>query len=266
MNHAPVMTENSQAAAPEYFATQGNKKNNKANYGRTVGEPQLSEKAEQYYSELKKKYGNMDFILVSRDMKAQTHAQAATYGNPSRMVVLIDEDKIERMAEDENYRKHYEGIIQNAALQMERSKAKLGTNAGSVKSGGVNASGSGPSSFFAAVDKAFAAQQKMIKKKAEKKAAEKKKAAKEAGKKRAEQRLEKRAEKKSAEQKRAAQKQEAAETEAKRLENREEIVTVTAVSAEELVDKINDVLFEGLSDSVFTEEEMMVGQHFDSRF
>ncbi|MDE7207465.1 MAG: hypothetical protein K2N90_09985, partial [Lachnospiraceae bacterium] len=31
--------------------------------GRTVGNPMLSEKAAKYYEELKKKYGNMDFIL-----------------------------------------------------------------------------------------------------------------------------------------------------------------------------------------------------------
>lgn len=264
MAYASALAESSQAAALEYSATQETQKNKKGNYGRTVGEPQLSENGEKYYNELKKKYGNLDFILVSRDMKAQTHAQAGMYANPNRLVVLIDEDKIERMAEDENYRKHYEGIIQNAAMQMEVSRSKLGANAGSVKSCGVNANGSGPASFFAAVDKSFAAQRKMLKKKAEKKAAEKKKLAKASEKKQAEQRREKRTEKK----------REAAELEEKRLEGREEklpeskeeLVTVTASSWEELVDKINDVLYEGMSDSVRTEEEMMVGRHFDSRF
>ena len=38
-------------------------------YGRTIGQPELSEKAAKYYEQLKKRYGNYDFILVSRDQK-----------------------------------------------------------------------------------------------------------------------------------------------------------------------------------------------------
>lgn len=37
--------------------------------GRTIGNPELTEKAAKYYEELKKKYGNLDFILVSKDQK-----------------------------------------------------------------------------------------------------------------------------------------------------------------------------------------------------
>ena len=32
--------------------------------GKTIGDPQLSEKAQKYYEQLKKKFSNMDFILV----------------------------------------------------------------------------------------------------------------------------------------------------------------------------------------------------------
>ena len=39
--------------------------------GRTVGNPQLSEKASKYYEQLKAKFGNMEFVLVSKDMKEQ---------------------------------------------------------------------------------------------------------------------------------------------------------------------------------------------------
>ncbi len=56
----------------------------------------------------------MNFILVSEDQKENAKANAAGYANSNNMVVLIDEDKIERMASDENYRKQYEGIIANA--------------------------------------------------------------------------------------------------------------------------------------------------------
>lgn len=64
--------------------------------GRTIGNPKLSEKAAKYYEELKRKYSNMDFILVSEDQKEKARAQAGSYANASKMVVLIDEDKIER--------------------------------------------------------------------------------------------------------------------------------------------------------------------------
>ena len=40
----------------------------------------------------------IDFILVSKDQKANAQANAASYANGNKMVVLIDEEKIERMA------------------------------------------------------------------------------------------------------------------------------------------------------------------------
>ena len=57
----------------------------------------------------------MDFILVSADKKEEAQANAAQYANANHTVVLIDTDKIEKMAEDEAYRKKYEGIISGAA-------------------------------------------------------------------------------------------------------------------------------------------------------
>ena len=42
------------------------------------------------------------------------------------MVVLIDEDKIERMAEDENYRRQYEAIIANAGSGIAQMKKFAG--------------------------------------------------------------------------------------------------------------------------------------------
>ena len=89
-------------------------KNSKVS-GKTIGEPKLSDKAKEYYEKLKKKFSTMDFILVSKDMKETAKANAGQYANANKMVVLIDEEKIERMAEDESYRKQYEGIIANAS-------------------------------------------------------------------------------------------------------------------------------------------------------
>ena len=95
------------------------------NYGKTIGNAKLSEEGAKYYQELKKKYSNMDFILVSKDQKANAQANAASYANGNKMVVLIDEEKIERMATDENYRKQYEGIIKNAASGLSQLKFQI---------------------------------------------------------------------------------------------------------------------------------------------
>ena len=43
--------------------------------GKTIGNPKLSDEASKYYEQLKKKYSNMDFILVSKDKKEQAKSQ-----------------------------------------------------------------------------------------------------------------------------------------------------------------------------------------------
>ena len=47
---------------------ENNKVNNtRADYGNTIGDVKLSDKGAKYYEELKKKYSDMDFVLVSND-------------------------------------------------------------------------------------------------------------------------------------------------------------------------------------------------------
>lgn len=212
--------------------------------GRTIGEPKLSEDAAKYYDQLKKKYGNMDFVLVSSDMKEAAQSQAAGFNNPYKMVVLIDEEKIERMAADETYRAQYEGILNRAASGVQQMKASLGNRA-NVKSYGVKINDGGTMSFFAVVDKSMKAQRERM----EKKAAEKKEA-------------------KKAEAKKAAKEEKQEKLEqlrAERADEDEELVTVTASSLDELLRKVDDVIFAGMSDRIQTDEEKLVGQSFDLR-
>ena len=210
--------------------------------GATIGSPELSEKAAKYYAKLKQKYSNMDFILVSKDKKAEAQANAGKYANANRMVVLIDTEKIERMAEDEKYRKQYEAIISGATNQLSQLKSSLSTNASSVKTYGMQVK-EGTASFFAVIDKSLAAQKKRI----EKKAAEKKEA------------------KKAAEEKQAEKKKAEKEEEAKFEQDwkEEDTITVTASSIEELIKKINDTIYLGMSDYVRTKEESWVGGNLD---
>ena len=226
--------------ASEYEAAQAKKKSKVS--GKTIGQPELSEKGQKYYEELKKKYSNMDFILVSKDMKEQAKAQAGNYANPNRMVVLIDEEKIERMAEDEEYRKQYESIIQNAATKLPQLQNSLGKASSQVKTFGMKVNDNGTASFFAVVDKSLASQRDRIEKNAAKKKADKKVADKKAAQKAAEEKMEK-----------------------KRLEGKEleeDTVTVEASTIEELIEKINQSLY-GNDSLVRTEEEKLLGQHID---
>lgn len=208
--------------------------------GKTIGEPQLSEKAQKYYEQLKKKYSNMDFILVSADMKESAQAQAGQYANPNKMVVLIDEDKIEKMATDENYRKQYEGIIANSAVKMTQMKNSLSAAGSSVKGFGIQIDDGGNASFFAVIDKSLAAQRKRIEEKREEKTDAKKKAERE----QREERLEEL-------------------RKGDKTGQSEDLVTVTANSIEELLRKVNDVMYESRSNQVMTESEKKVGSHID---
>lgn len=211
--------------------------------GKTIGEPQLSEKAAKYYEELKKKYSNMDFVLVSSEMKDFAKAHAGSFANPNKLAVLIDEEKIERMAEDENFRKQYESILDNAASGVSQLAQKLSATGAKVKGYGMQIDDGGNASFFAVVDKSLAAQKERI----EKKAAEKK------------------------ETKKADEKKAKKEAEQERIENRradktkesKDEVVVTASSIDELVKKVNDMMFAEMCDRAQTEEERMVGQKFD---
>ncbi|MEZ3463153.1 MAG: hypothetical protein K1W23_13625 [Lachnospiraceae bacterium] len=223
--------------------------------GRTVGSPELTEKAAKYYEELKKKYGNLDFILVSKDQKEYAKANASRYSNPNKMVVLIDEEKIERMAEDEKFRSQYESIISQGANGLTQLKSKLANMGLNVKSCGMNVYDNGATSFFATMDQSFKAQNKtaqerLARKKAAKKAEEKKAARK-------------------AEEKKQQEKLEAGRAEKKEI--REEFfesdedgeVTFTADSIEDLISQIENADYLIRKD-IRSSFERQVGQRFDS--
>lgn len=213
--------------------------------GRTIGTPELSEKAAKYYEELKRKYSNMDFILVSKEQKEFAKATASSYANPNKMVVLIDEEKIERMAEDENYRKQYEGIIAQGANGLSQLKSRLSSMGMEVKSCGIKVNDNGAASFFATMDKSFKAQRKKIQQKqAEKKAAKK-------------------AEEKKAQKEKQQEKLEKSRENRNDIEEKDDEVTFTADSIEELMKKIEDMEYLFRNDDIMTQQEKQIGQKFD---
>ncbi len=208
--------------------------------GKTIGQAKLSENAKKYYEELKSKYQNMDFILVSKDMKEMAKANAGSFANPNKMVVLIDEEKIERMATDEQYRKQYESIIASAQNKLPELKQSL-SNSANVKGFGMQVRDNGVASFFAVMDKSFKQQADRLEK----------------------QRAEKKEEKKVAEKK-AEKKERKEQLEEKRLKRKEEQeVVITANSIDELIKKIEDYNYSQMADTVKTDAEKYLGTTID---
>ena len=208
--------------------------------GKTIGQAKLSENAKKYYEELKAKYKDMDFILVSKDMKEVAKANAGKYANPNKMVVLIDEEKIERMAQDEQFRKQYESVIASAQRKLPELKQALGNNPG-VKGFGMQVNDNGAASFFAVMDKSFKAQAERLEK----------------------QRAEKKEEKKAA-KKKAEKKEQEERLEEKRLENKEaKEVMLSANSIEELIKKVEEYNYSRMSANVKTDAEKYVGTVID---
>lgn len=178
-----------------------------------------------------------------------TKAQASNYANANNMVVLIDEDKIERMAEDENYRKQYEGIIANAASGLSQLGQSIAATGANVKGYGMQVNDGGTASFFAVLKKSGAAQKERIAKKAEQKKEAKKAEAKKA--------------KKKEEQERLENKKDSRIDDNSGIEEDEDTVTITASSMEELLQKIQEYTQKYMNDDVKTDDEKKVGQQFD---
>ena len=229
----------------------------KTEYGMTIGDVQLSDKAKDYYNSLKSKYHNMEFIAVSKDMKAQVQQNAASYGNANKMVVLIDEEKLERMATDESYRKKYEGIIAMAQTKMSEAKMGLASSGASVKNFGMSVDSNGKESFFATVNKSSDLQKKRTEKKAAEKKAQKLQEKKKAEKKAQEERIQKSRDKKA--------EKEDTDKDDSRIKDDEEYVTFEADSMDELLSKVQTYSYNNASGKVMTQAEQMVGTKIDFR-
>lgn len=247
-------TQNTQKSQATEKAT----KTSRVTTGRTYGNPELSDEAKKYYEQLTKKFSNMDFVLVDSAVKDEARANVAQFAGGNRTVVLIDTEKIERMAHDEAYRKQYEGIISSSQVKLDAIKVQLQKSgkSGNVVTYGMELTKQGVTSLFAVLKKSRQDQKARLEKNAEKKAKAKKVEKKKAEKKRAEERKEVKAE----EAKDSKRPDEAGK--AHSLDD-EELVEVHASTVEELMEKIDDFYYEDMSDSIRTPEEEKVGQKFD---
>ena len=228
----------------------------KTEYGMTIGDVQLSDKAKDYLGKLQSKFHGMEFITVSKDMKAQVQQNAAAYGNANKMVVLIDEEKLERMATDESFRKKYEGIIASSQAKMMQAKMGLSSSGSNVKNFGMSVDSNGKESFFATVGKSQDLQKKRIEKKAAEKKEQKIKEKKKAEKKAQEERINK------AKDSKAEKTKDKDDTD---IYEDEEFEIIEANSLDDLLSKVQTYSYNNASGKVMTESEKMVGTKIDFR-
>ncbi len=224
--------------------TLGIPKDNK-DYGKIIGEPRLSQKSQKYYDSLKKQFSDMDFILVSKDQKENVKSRAANYASPGKTVVLIDEDTVERMAEDESYRKKFEGIIANARNSIAGLKEKVEPYANNIQGFGMEIDSDGQVSFFAVLKKFSEKQKESIEKRREAIKEEKTAEAKE---------VRKEAERERLDRARSRSK-----------DSKDSEITLRANSIEELLSKINEAWQNDRINFIRTDEEKLLGGQIDFR-
>lgn len=204
----------------------------------TIGNPELTETASSYYEELKAKYSDVEFVLVDDEQTAAAKEYAAGIRTDKSLIVYISESEVESMATDESIRTRNEGLIDEAKTQLPSLAEQLEEAGVEVKAFGMQLGSDGTVSYFAVLDKANVAQKERIEKNREDKQAE-------------EAKNEKKAEK---------------EATAEKAQRKEKSSLVTASSMEELIKKLQNTLYEAKADTVMTEQEKMVGQHFDLKF
>ena len=211
-----------------------------SDYGNAVGEVTLSDTAAKYYESLKERYGDsLNFVLVSEDVKDAANAISGTYASSDKMTVLIDVDKIEKMATDESYRDQIEGLLTQSVSQMSGLADSLGTIADDVVGYGMQVNDDGTATYFAVLKDMSAKAEELREERAEKKQEERK----------------------------AEEKEEQAE----RLEELRSgaysgrTTTIKADSIDELLQKIEDYTSAASGDTIVSEPEAQVGQVIDFR-
>ena len=192
--------------------------------------PKLSRGAQKVLDELKKKYGNMDFMVA--DFEDDDEAQEILSRGNKEFSVLFTPDELEKMAEDEDYKEKNMGRIEEAADVTAKLKEKFNEEQGEegveIKQIGVSFNSDGTMSYFAELEKSSEKQRERI-----------------------EQTREKNAEAKKAEEKKDKAKNDGY--------HKTKSVTVTADSEESLLEKMR-----GIDWSKVKEEEQDVsGRKFD---
>ena len=153
-----------------------NVKTNKADKTDKNSMAQLSSRAKKLLEELKKKYGNMDFMVA--DYENEEEASAYLSRGTKEYSVLIEPELLEEMAADEESKEKYLGKLDESTDQLAKMKDKLGDKKSEVVHMGVSIGKDGKLSYFAELEKMSAKQREHIEKTRERNREEKASAAK----------------------------------------------------------------------------------------
>lgn len=193
---------------------------------------QLSSKAKALLQELKKTYSNMDFMVADYD----SEEEAASYlsRGTKEYSVLIDSEELERMAADDDVKKQNLSLLDEAVGKLDEVKDQLGDHKDEVVSMGISIGKNGEMSFFAELEKVSERQKDFVEKIRE--------------------------DKKEAAKKAESDKTDPRQAQAHQYDyERSKRTTVYASSADELVDKINNVDWNNIKEET---TRPMPGGHF----
>lgn len=129
---------------------------------------QLSDRAKKLLEELKKTYGNMDFIVA--DYESDEEAAQYLSRGTKEYSVLIEPELLEEMAADAETKEKYLGILDEATGKLADMKTQLGDKADEVTRLGVTIGKDGMMTFFAELEKVSERQKERIEKAKEEKA------------------------------------------------------------------------------------------------
>ena len=136
---------------------------------------ELSDRAKALLEELKKKYGNMDFMVANYD--SEEEASRYLSRGTKEYSVLIEPELLEEMAADEAVKEKYLGVLEDATSQLKAVKEELtDEEEETVKQIGVTVGNDGTLKFFAELEKSSAKQRERIEAAKEKKKEELEKA------------------------------------------------------------------------------------------
>lgn len=123
----------------------------------------LSKKAEQYLEKLKKKYGNMEFVIKDYENEEEAQKYLSDAQSTKDYTCLIDTETLEKMATDEATREKYESVLSGAEDKFSVMKNSLGEDMEKVTAFGITIDKAGIVSYFAEVDKAKEKQEEQVK-------------------------------------------------------------------------------------------------------
>lgn len=189
---------------------------------------ELSSDAKNLLKELKKKYGNMDFIVA--DYESDEEAASYLSRGTAQYSVLFTPDELEKMAADENVKNQNLKVLDDAVSKLGEMKDQLGEKGEDVSRLGIVIGDDGEVSYFAELEKVNEKQRERIEEKRES----------------------------NREQKRDEVKEEAEKNFREKIEGPVKRTTVYASSVEELAEKIGQVDW-----STVAEEDLPVGRHFN---